>query len=148
MVRVLTAQLMWRDSEDIYHLGCELCLVLIYSGSLMLSQLLSLCVFLSLWTCSRGATFTKEGSTCTIRPSLPEVDDAIAIRQAFEVCKSDSKIVFIAETYNISSVMITTGLKNVQVEMPAYLQVRINSRVSSLLLLICSSSGAIISLTG
>ena len=82
-------------------------------------------VLLSL-TPARAASFTKEGSTCTIHPTAPKnktIDDAIAIREAFHACREDSKVVFISETYNISSVMVTTGLKNVQVEMPAYLQV-------------------------
>jgi galacturan 1,4-alpha-galacturonidase len=87
-----------------------------------------LSIFIALWFLNfsvRGATFSKEGSTCTVQPSVGVIDDAIAIREAFEACKTDSKIVFISETYNISSVLVTTGLRNVRIEMPAYLIVRL-----------------------
>jgi len=84
---------------------------------------LSWILFVSLWSFCYGALFSKEGSTCTIQPDSREIiDDAIAIREAFEACKEDSKIVFAKETFNISSVMVTTGLRNVQIEMPGYLQ--------------------------
>ena len=46
----------------------------------------------------------------------PSNDDAPAIRQAFSDCRENSHIIFEDTTYYIASVMNTTGLRNVDVE--------------------------------
>jgi len=77
-------------------------------------------LFLSFLVIGSVEISTKVVRTCTIKPGVG-TDDSKAILQVFEECKSNSKIVFQNGTYNIGSVMVTTGLQNVQVEMPAYL---------------------------
>lgn len=46
----------------------------------------------------------------------PSKDDAPAIREAFQRCHEDSHIVFENTTYYIHTVLNTTGLRNVDVE--------------------------------
>jgi polygalacturonase len=46
----------------------------------------------------------------------PNVDDAPSVRQAFSECRENAHIIFENTTYHIASVMNTTGLRNVDVE--------------------------------
>jgi len=55
-------------------------------------------------------------ATCTITPSLNGSDDAPAILSAFKKCGKDGTIVFQNHTYTINSIMNTTGLSNVNIE--------------------------------
>ncbi|KAL1629049.1 hypothetical protein SLS54_001741 [Diplodia seriata] len=44
-------------------------------------------------------------------------DDAVAIRDAFEECGLGGKVVFLNETYYVNSVLNTSGLEDVDVEL-------------------------------
>jgi galacturan 1,4-alpha-galacturonidase len=59
----------------------------------------------------------KEKKTCVVKPSLNGSDDTPAILQAFSSCGKNGRIVFINETYHINTVMNTTGLENVDVDL-------------------------------
>jgi hypothetical protein len=55
--------------------------------------------------------------TCTVKAGNdPSSDDAPNIREAFAKCKENAHIIFENTTYYIASVMNTTGLRNVDVE--------------------------------
>lgn len=62
-------------------------------------------------------TVNQTGSTCTVIPSVDGSDDAPAIISAFERCGQDGSVVFLNETYNVQSVLQTTGLNNVTVHL-------------------------------
>lgn len=64
-----------------------------------------------------AGTVHKADSTCTITPSLDGSDDAPAILSAFEQCGHDGSVVFGNGTFHVESVMDTTGLRNVEVEL-------------------------------
>lgn len=54
---------------------------------------------------------------CVVQASRdPAIDDAPAIRVAFDTCHEDSHIVFENTTYYVHTVLNTTGLRNVDVE--------------------------------
>lgn len=55
--------------------------------------------------------------TCVVKPcNDPAQDDAPAVVEAFERCRENAHIIFENTTYHVASVMNTTGLKNVDVE--------------------------------
>lgn len=55
--------------------------------------------------------------TCTVEASgVPRRDDAPAIRQAFNECSRDAHIVFENTTYYVHTVLNTTGLRDVDIE--------------------------------
>jgi hypothetical protein len=54
---------------------------------------------------------------CTVKPNLDGSDDAPAILQAFDLCGKNGHIVFINETYYVNTVMNTTGLENVDIDL-------------------------------
>lgn len=55
--------------------------------------------------------------TCVVEAANdPSIDDAPSIRKAFQECREDANIIFSNTTYHIASVMNTTGLRNVDVE--------------------------------
>ncbi|KAF9490443.1 pectin lyase-like protein [Pleurotus eryngii] len=64
-----------------------------------------------------AGTVSMNGSLCTIRASLDGSDDAPAILAAFNLCRRDSVISFVDDLYHIESVMNTTKLSNVQVNL-------------------------------
>ena len=56
--------------------------------------------------------------TCVVKASQdPMIDDAPCIQAAFQECREDAHIIFENTTYYIASVMNTTGLRNVDVEL-------------------------------
>lgn len=62
------------------------------------------------------------GKTCVVQPGLNSTDSAPAIIQAFEECGhndagSRGTVVFTNQTYTVKSVMNTTGLSNVNVDL-------------------------------
>ncbi|KAH8759684.1 glycoside hydrolase family 28 protein [Hyaloscypha sp. PMI_1271] len=59
----------------------------------------------------------KDKKTCTIKPSLDGSDDTPAILKAFDSCGKNGRIVFINETYHVNTVMNTTGLENVDIDL-------------------------------
>ena len=59
----------------------------------------------------------KAQKTCTIKPSLNGADDTPAILQAFSNCNKNARIVFSNETYHVNTVMNTTGLENVDIDL-------------------------------
>ncbi|GLB42980.1 putative glycosyl hydrolase 28 family protein [Lyophyllum shimeji] len=67
----------------------------------------------------RAGSVTKLGSICTVHPSADGVsDDAPAIRQAFDLCGRDGIIKFDPATFHVESVLQTTGLRNVIIDLP------------------------------
>lgn len=66
----------------------------------------------------------KVDTVCTVSPSTDGSDDAPAILSAFEQCGHDGSIVFTNDTFHIESVMNTTGLNNVTVDLQGTLLVR------------------------
>lgn len=67
---------------------------------------------------SHDGKWPKRSKTCVV-PSLddPSGDDAPAIVKAFAECKSDSHIIFEDTTYYVRTVMNTTGLRDVDIEL-------------------------------
>ncbi|KAF9459794.1 polygalacturonase [Collybia nuda] len=88
----------------------------------MISLHRSICVALLLgFITARGGSVTKVGSICTVHASPDHSDDAPAILQAFDLCGKDASVVFDPTTFHIESVMNTTGLRNVEVDLPGTL---------------------------
>ncbi|KAF5378174.1 hypothetical protein D9615_007589 [Tricholomella constricta] len=70
----------------------------------------------------RAGTVSKKGSICKVHPSTDGVsDDASAIRRAFDLCGTDGSILFDQATFHVESVLQTTGLSNVYVDLPGTL---------------------------
>lgn len=46
-----------------------------------------------------------------------DTDDAVAIREAFAECGHGDKVVFLSHTYYVKSVMNTSGLEDVDIEL-------------------------------
>lgn len=64
-----------------------------------------------------GCEFPKRSKTCIVPAGGdPNGDDAPQILEAFRVCGNDGHIVFENTTYYIGTIMNTTGLKDVDVE--------------------------------
>lgn len=67
---------------------------------------------------SHDETWPKRSKNCTVKAGGdPEGDDAPAILKAFEDCKEDGHIIFQNTTYYIGTIMNTTGLKDVTIEL-------------------------------
>ncbi|KAJ8689088.1 hypothetical protein PTI98_013150 [Pleurotus ostreatus] len=64
-----------------------------------------------------AGTVSMNDSICTVHASLDGSDDAPAILAAFDLCRRDSVISFVDDLYHIESVMNTTNLSNVQVNL-------------------------------
>lgn len=67
-------------------------------------------------------TSTQSGVTCTVTPAANGKDSAAAIKKSFKSCGrakagSRNRIVFQNTTYTIGSVLETTGLKDVDIEL-------------------------------
>ncbi|KAL0260353.1 hypothetical protein SLS55_004039 [Diplodia seriata] len=61
---------------------------------------------------------TRARKECTVEPGGSNAtDDAVAIRDAFEECGLGGKVVFLNETYYVNSVLNTSGLEDVDVEL-------------------------------
>ncbi|PMD45405.1 glycoside hydrolase family 28 protein [Hyaloscypha variabilis F] len=58
-----------------------------------------------------------KNKVCTVKPNLNGSDDTPAILQAFDSCSKNGHIVFINETYHVDTVMNTTGLENVDIDL-------------------------------
>lgn len=76
----------------------------------------------------RAGSVTKSGSICTVHASSDGSDDAPAILRAFDLCGKDASVLFDPSTYHIESVMNTTGLHNVFVDLPGTLLVSDKTR--------------------
>jgi galacturan 1,4-alpha-galacturonidase len=68
-----------------------------------------------------GAPFTlpppeTRTNTCYVEPAEDGGDSAPAILSAFERCRHNGNIIFHNTTYHIGSIMTTTGLSNVNVD--------------------------------
>ncbi|KAJ3730589.1 pectin lyase-like protein [Lentinula raphanica] len=59
----------------------------------------------------------RAGLTCTVSASTNGTDDAPAITEAFQMCGSNSVILLHDPVYHIESVMNTTGLSNVTIDL-------------------------------
>lgn len=64
--------------------------------------------------------------TCTIAANGDGSDDAPAIRDAFDECQSNARIVFENTTYYINSPLNTTTLSNVEIDLYGYLLARLS----------------------
>lgn len=63
--------------------------------------------------------------TCTVHPGGSEdIDDAPAIREAFEKCGHHGNVVFLNTTYYVNTVLNTSGLSDCQVDIYGTLLVR------------------------
>ncbi|KAK7723294.1 hypothetical protein SLS57_004488 [Botryosphaeria dothidea] len=61
---------------------------------------------------------TRQRKECVVQPGGSNAtDDAVAIRQAFQECGHGGKVVFLNETYYVNSVMNTSGLEDVDIEL-------------------------------
>ncbi|THU85497.1 polygalacturonase [Dendrothele bispora CBS 962.96] len=81
--------------------------------------MLSLHILLLLSACAKlviGGTVERQGSSCVVHASEDGSDDAPAILEAFDACGSDGQILLQDPLYHIESVMDTTGLNNVIVD--------------------------------
>jgi hypothetical protein len=66
---------------------------------------------------SHDGEWSKRSKTCVVKAcGKPDGDDAPAILAAFDECKSDGHIVFENTTYYVRTVMNTTGLQHVDIE--------------------------------
>lgn len=66
---------------------------------------------------SHDGNWPKRSKTCVVKAgNEPDGDDTPAILAAFDDCKSDGHIVFENTTYYVRTVMNTTGLQHVDVE--------------------------------
>ncbi|KAF2139577.1 glycoside hydrolase family 28 protein [Aplosporella prunicola CBS 121167] len=72
-------------------------------------------LFLFLFTAT--ACESEEKKECIVQPGEYGSDDAVAIKSAFDECGHGGKVVFLNETYNINSVMNTTGLEDCEIEL-------------------------------
>ncbi|KAF5378926.1 hypothetical protein D9757_008741 [Collybiopsis confluens] len=88
-----------------------------YMASRTISGLLGFLLYFIYFDLVFSGTVQKEGSTCTVRASTDASDDAPAILQAFEMCGTDGAIQLHDPLYHIESVMNTTGLSNVQIDL-------------------------------
>jgi galacturan 1,4-alpha-galacturonidase len=79
----------------------------------------------------QGPNPGAKDTTCTIKPSLDGSDDTPAILKAFDSCGKNGRIVFINETYHVNTVMNTTGLENVDIDLYGTLLVKSHPSVSS-----------------
>lgn len=82
-----------------------------------------LALILSGLQAARAGSVTKKGAVCTVHASANGADDGPAIQRAFELCGHDSSVVFDPTTFHIESVLNTTGLRNVFVDLPGTLLV-------------------------
>jgi hypothetical protein len=73
----------------------------------------------------------KDKKTCNVKPSLNGSDDAPAILRAFHAYGINGRIVFINETYHVNTVMNTTGLENVDIDLYGTRLVRLRVHISS-----------------
>lgn len=62
--------------------------------------------------------------TCTVDTHPNGTDDAPAIVSAFTECGQGGRVVFLNETYNVNSVMNTTGLLDCEIDLHGTLLVR------------------------
>lgn len=74
-------------------------------------------------TAYAGSSVQRDGTVCTISPSPDGSDDAPAILSAFEECGQNGSIAFMNDTFHIESVMNTTGLNNVTIDLQGTLLV-------------------------
>lgn len=83
----------------------------------------------SAWQCAalaHGALESRQSKVCTVTPSLnSSIDDAPAILKAFSDCGQGGTVAFENHTYFVNTVMNTTGLKNVVVDLQGTLEVMI-----------------------
>lgn len=56
-------------------------------------------------------------NTCVVKPAANGGDSAPAIISAFERCGHNGRVIFENSTYNVNSVMNTTGLENCEVDL-------------------------------
>ena len=99
--------------------------------SMMLVAIILTCLSLPLNILAVGSyNGTKE---CVVKPHPKGGDSVPAILNAFRECGQNGKITFLNETYNINTVMTTTGLNNVEVDIQGTLLVSSPAGVERLL---------------
>ena len=90
--------------------------------SLLVACLIAIVTVVS---CSAHVNGTAR-TECKVQQGLNS-DDAIEIKRAFAECGQGGRIIFANTTYNVASVMNTTGLKDVDIELHGTLLVNISS---------------------
>lgn len=77
------------------------------------------CLFvLPLVGSSHAASSNITRKECVVQPGGSNgTDDGVAIRQAFRDCGHGGKVVFLNETYYVSSIMNTSGLEDCDIEL-------------------------------
>jgi hypothetical protein len=71
-----------------------------------------------------GKHHHEKRKVCTVRPNKNGSDDALAVIKAFQDCGKNGRIEFLNETYHIESIMNTTGLDDVEIDLKGTLLVR------------------------
>jgi galacturan 1,4-alpha-galacturonidase len=84
---------------------------------------LSLLLWLIATKAEAHSQVIRDSDQCSIMAYLTGGYDAPAILYAFEHCGRNGSIVFVDESYNIHSVMNTTGLRNVKISLRGSLTV-------------------------
>lgn len=70
---------------------------------------------------------TSRRKECSIPASgTNAIDDAPAIRKAFQKCRHNGRVIFEDETYYVNSPLNITGLKNVDVDIHGTLEVSLS----------------------
>lgn len=70
-------------------------------------------------------------TTCVVQPLRNGSDDAPAIIDAFDKCGHGGHVVFLNTTYNVKSVMNTTGLYDCQIDLHGTLLVSRDSTLQN-----------------
>ena len=87
-------------------------------------HLSSLAILFSYGTFATSLALGAARKTCTVFTSPNVTDNAPAIISAFSKCGQGGNVVFLNETYNVNSVMNTTGLKDCEIDLYGTLLVR------------------------
>jgi hypothetical protein len=111
-----------QKSSSIARLRLQILIVMLVGA-----YLVSLLVGGALSAALGGAIRDSSGhrKTCTVQPGGSEdIDDAPAIKEAFDHCGDNGNVVFLNTTYYVNTVMNTSGLRNCQVDIYGTLLVR------------------------
>ena len=81
-------------------------------------------------------TSSQQTNVCTVVPAPDGGDSAPAIIDAFSKCGENGRVIFTNDTYNVGSVMNTTGLCNCDVEIQGTLLVCHPPQVTTMLVVV------------
>jgi len=69
----------------------------------------------------------EKRKVCTVKANKDGSDDAPEVIRAFQDCGKNGRVEFLNETYHIESIMNTTGLDDVEIDLKGTLLVRLRS---------------------